>query len=274
MPQNMLGPREVFSGPSGVALGGWLTSSFLAIIVPLSIWSKERNTYYNYYGKYIEYEQQQRQYEEEANGNYDNYSYGNNCSWWNYSCRKRWYNYQQYQQNNNGDNNNDNNSMYLPNWYKFLGGKMNGDDDKEGEEMGNEASGSQKFVYAWTLIMFIGLVLYGARSLYKGGERTGLIVSLFLFGNFCLLNLVTVAQGAIETEDRQMENSVYGWYGQWGVLIAYTDFWVILHSFIFASFFGIQSWIEQKAAADVDAEERAVEITPTDSVHTNYLDMA
>merc|ERR1712228_273607 len=98
--------------------------------------------------------------------------------------------------------------------------------------MTSDSEGSIKFVYSWTLVMFFALIFFGFRVLHKEKDRVGLIALLILYINFLLLNLLTVVNGVIETEARKMEESVYGWSGQWGVLVAYTDFWFLLHSFI------------------------------------------
>ena len=54
--------RDAFQpaqGTSGFLLLGWAISGILAIIIPVSKWSAERNKYYGYYGQYNAYEQQQ-----------------------------------------------------------------------------------------------------------------------------------------------------------------------------------------------------------------------
>ena len=260
-PRNMHVPRprevrEKFEGPNGLVLGAWVLSSLLAVIIPVSKWAKERNDYYRYFGKYNEYEWKQKQYEEQANGNYNyNGAYGSLCSWWDFKCRQRLNRYQYYQQQNNNE---DGNGMMMPSWYSFFGGKIEGD-DREREEGGmQQSNGSMKFVYAWTIIMFIGLFVYGWRNLSQGKDRMGLIVALLLFGQFSLMNLITSCQGAIETDARYFENSVYGWFGQYSVLLAYTDFWMVLHSFIFAAVLGIMRECkkqEEKEAEDQEAME-------------------
>jgi len=255
--------RESFQpeGTSGYLLAGWTLSSFLALIVPVSKWAAERNRYHQYYGQYNEYQQQQQQYE---NGNYNgNYNgngngnvYGGMCSWWNFKCRYRMQQYQQmYGNNNNGDQDQEQAQMraMMPGWYFFFGGAVE-DDDREREEMGltsNESS--MKFVWFCTIIMFIGLSIFGFRAMYSGKDRVGVIVALLIFGQFSLMNLLTTVQGTIETDNRFFEDSVYGWFGQWSVLVAYTDFWLMLHCFIFAGMLGILRVLDKKAQRDVVA---------------------
>ncbi|KAL7533912.1 hypothetical protein ACHAXR_007669 [Thalassiosira sp. AJA248-18] len=249
---------------SGALLFGWLLSSFLAIIIPVSKWAAERNRYHKYYGQYNEYEQQQRQYEEQANGNYNNNgSYYNLCSWWDLKCKYRMHRYQQQygNYNNNGDNGGGSNDQQmramLPSWYFFFGGSLE-DDEREREEMGMSSNeGSMKFVYVCTIMMFIGLSVFGYRSMYAGKDRMGVIVALLIFGQFSLMNLLTTVQGTVETDNRFFEDSIYGWFGQWSVLVAYTDFWLMLHCFGFAGFLGLLRCLDKKAQQDVSNDVAA-----------------
>jgi len=137
-PRNMHVPRpqelrEAFhsSPTSGYLLFGWVLSGVLAIIIPVSKWVAERNDYYNYAGKYNQYEQQQRQYEEQQNGNYN--MYGSLCKWYDFKCRISMGRYQQ-QYGNNGEQDNEQQAMrqYLPNWFFFFGGQME-DDERQRE---------------------------------------------------------------------------------------------------------------------------------------------
>lgn len=283
---------DIFKSPQGFILGLWLLSSLVAIFVPVSIWSHNRNKYYQYVGVYNEYAAQQSQYEQQQqnnNNNNNNYAnYGNPCSWWNYSCKKKYAQYEAYfNYNNNGNNNQNNNQnqIILPGWYTFLGGKVQ-IDEREAEEMGisqETSSGSIKFVYSWTLILFLALIGYGSRILYSnnkeqpggGGDRSGLLALLILYMNFLLLNLLTVVNGVIETEERQLEDSIYGWSGQWGVLVAYTDFWMLLHSLIFSCVFGIPSCIQMMKSnrRGGDNNNNAESSSSTVEMANNYANM-
>mgnify|MGYP000163598256 CR=1 FL=1 len=243
-------------------LAAWSLSSILAVIVPVSKWAMERNRYYKYYGAYNEYEQQQQQYEGQNNGgNNWNGNYYNVCSWWNLACK---YRMRRYQQNYGGDGGGGNNEQaqmqaILPNWYYFFGGSVE-EDERQREEMGmGQNEGGMKFVYICTLVMFVVLATFGFRQLYAGKEKTGTILALFIFGMFSLMNLLTTVQGTIETDGRFFEESVYGWYGQWAVLVAYTDFWLMLHCFIFAGVLGIMRFKDKRAKHDAD-EESALEL--------------
>ena len=53
-------------------------------------------------------------------------------------------------------------------WYFFFGGSVE-EDERQREEMGMGSNdGSMKFVYACIMIMFIGVSIYGFRSMYSG----------------------------------------------------------------------------------------------------------
>jgi len=265
--------REKFQpeGTSGTLLFTWTISSILAIIIPVCKWSVQRKKYYSYYGQYNEYEQQQQQYEEQANGNYNNGNgngngYYNLCSWYDFKCRYSMRKYQQmYGYNNNGNGGGGSNDQaqmraMLPDWYFFFGGSME-EDERQREEMGlGQNNGSMKFVYICTIVMFLAMAVFGFRSMYAGKDRSGVIMALLIFGQFSLMNLLTTVQGTIETDNRFFEDSVYGWYGQWSVLVAYTDFWLMLHCFIFAGFLGLLRCLDKRAAQDADDEAANLEM--------------
>jgi len=255
-PRNMHIPRpneiraSIEASPtSGFTLFGYLLSSFLAIIIPVSKWSSERGKYYRYMGQYNQYDQQQQQYENGNNGNY-NYNNYNLCKWYDFRCRLRMQRYQQYAQQN-GEQGGENGSMQalLPNWFFFFGGQMEGDEREREEGMGmNQNEGSMKFVYAMTIITFVGLTIFAMRSLWAGKDRLGVIVALLALGLFSVMNLLTSVQ-SISSDGRYSENSVYGWYGQFSVLVAYTDFWVMIHCFGAAAVLGLLRWKDKKSAS-------------------------
>jgi len=247
-------PRELrerfqpVEGTSVILLLGWLVSAALAVIIPVSKWAAERNKYHRYYGQYNEYNYQQ----EGNNGNYNNYNGNNNmysqfCSWWDFQCRYRVGRYQQMYGNGEGGQEEGQMRAMLPGWYFFFGGSI--EQDGEGEEGSTRKNeGSMQFVYAMTVIMFLGLTVFGYRSMYAGKDRMGVIAALLIFGTFSLLNLVTTVQGTVETDNRFFENSIYGWFGQWSVLVAYTDFWLCLHCFLFAGALGLMGCFDKRAA--------------------------
>ena len=246
--------KEKFSGASGITLAAWILSSLIAIILPVAKWTRERNQYYSYMGKYHEYEWKQRQYEEMQNGN-GMYNTMNMCSWWNFRCRKRVAQYQYYMQRQQGGENRQGYNVMgmLPGWYTFFGGSVNTEGEGREAEMGmnSQSSGAMKFVYFWNIIMFLGVSIFGYRTLANGKDRMGLIVALLIYAQFSLMNLITITQGAIQTDERFFENSIYGWFGQWSVLVAYTDFWMFLHSIIFAAVLGLIQYCNRDQTEDV-----------------------
>lgn len=243
----------------------WLAGAFFSIIVPLRKWKSGREAYYAVYGAYNEYEQQQRMYEEaqnqnqnnyngyyDQNGNWNAYQY-NKCHWWQFQCRRTQKYYQQAQQQGaEGEN-----RMYAPWWYDLLGGKTMGE-GREREEMGMEDDGAVKFVYWWLLLIFLAIVGYGVFILVKHHRTRSdpataptasanhtlhigiLMALLFLFMQFALVSMITMCQGVISIEDREMERSIYGWYGQWGVLIVYTCSWYFFYSLAALVVFGVR----------------------------------
>ena len=134
-------------------------------------------------------------------------------------------------------------------WYFFFGGAVE-DDKHKWEDMGmSQNNGLMKFVYICTIIMFIGLSVFGFHIIYMGKDRMGVIVALLIFGMFRLMNLITTVQDTIETNNRFFEDSVYRWFGHWDILVAYTDFWLMLHCFIFASLLGLLRCLDRNRKA-------------------------
>lgn len=224
-----------------IMTGVWAVAGTLTVLIPVFMWYAARGDYYNVWGQYIEYEQ------EEENGddnNDDDYSYYQDCGWWNLPCRKQQYNYAMYDDSGDGQN------EELPMWFIFLGGQTEQMQRWEEEATGRRDGGNQsssaalRFVYVWTLIMFLFIVAYGTYVLYKRQGRTSLILILLLFSQFCLMSLVLVPQGVISSDDRDLEDSIYGWYGQQGVLLEYTNLWLMLFCVVFGLGFGIQAFWE------------------------------
>jgi len=239
-------------------LGVWLLAGILSATIPLMQWGVNRGKYYSAYGYYIAYENEQREYEEAQNQNDDqnndnaNYYY-RACSWWNARCRMQQYKYAMYDEDGG---NGDGYQETLPAWYIFLGGQTEEMQRWEEENTGQRAednmsaaTSGQKFVYAWTLIMFLALLSFGVYTFVKpfAGARRNLLVLLVVFAQFSLINLITSAQGMISQEDRAFENSPYGWYGQIGVLMTYTHFWFLLFTALWSIGFGVQAFKENKA---------------------------
>ena len=237
----------------------WLVSSFAAVIIPVIVWSTKRAAYYNRVGYALEAEEKQRQYYQNqeqnnnnnANGNY--YSTYKECGWWNWACKKRQYYYATMQENNNGEY-----REQLPGWYIVFGGVDDSDEmrrwkeentGQRAEEGQQRSEGGMKFVYALTLIMFVALVAYGVLTIGKRQSRGNLMVFLAVTCFVAFTNLIMAANGAISNDDRDLENSYYGWYGQMGVLLVYTDFWIMLFSFGYLVAFQVHNFLARKRGA-------------------------
>jgi len=247
-------PRALLADPFPF-IAFWLIAGVLAIVIPVIRWSKEKRRYYQYIGYQIEYEQAQRNYEENQNGNGQNNNnyYYNSCKWWQWGCRKRQYQYQQYQEGGEDQ-------VQVPNWYLFIGGQTE-QDRRQQEENGQQAgsSGALKFVYVWSLILFVLVLAYGVFVLYKRRPTLGLMILMLLFASFSLMNLLLMGQGVIETDGRAMEDSIYGWYGQLGVLMVYTDFWYMMFCIVFVFALAVRMFLFRRSNknANQGGEENA-----------------
>lgn len=226
-------------------VAGWVVTALVAAVIPWAHWNRKRQAYYKYAGYLVEYQNQQREQEEAQNGN--QYQYYQKCSWWNFSCSRRnnnqYNNYngqqqqQQQQQNYNNNQQYYGNGMRYPNWFWKLGGSTE-EERRDREEFfgGDTTPMAVRLVHAWTNLLFAGLVIYGAVALVRGNNLNSVRTAFFIFLQFAVMVMILLPQGAITTEEREMEDSVYGWYGQLGVLMVYQDFWYAIFS-VFALFF-------------------------------------
>ena len=151
------------------------------------------------------------------------------------------------------------NREILPDWFFFFGGKTEQMERME-EEAGQTASMSQpalKFVYAWSMVLFFALVAYGILVVVKRQSYVGLIVAMLLFAQFSLMNLLMMTHGVISSDNRDMEDSIYGWFGQTSVLMACTDFWYIAYCTVFSVVFGVRIFMERRRKMAEGDEERA-----------------
>lgn len=248
----------------------WFASGLAAIIIPLIIWSSQRSVYFMKYGSYNKaqdyyeeqqryYKQQQEYYEQQQNGNYyygygnQNQSYYKECSWINWICRKRQWQYATYSQDGG---NGDEVTQEMPGWYIFLGGETEAMQRWKEENTGERADGSSStkgmgFVYFLTLCLFIALLAYGAMSIAKREPITTMMPILVFSAVIGFMNLI-MSVNTISSDDRDMEDSYYGWYGQMGVLMVYTNFWMMLFSFAFMVVFTINNYLGKKMAEKED----------------------
>ena len=253
----------------------WLLLGIAVMIIPFVQWHVRRMKHYNAVGYYVEYEQQQRQYEEQGNnknGNNNNngyygYSEYKECGSWNFICKSKQEQLAQMYFGNSGDNNNGQNSnnynnnqaaeaaaddTSIPTWFLMISNSESEamrrwkeentgqrQDNMEEEEL--EPTVGEILVVSYLVIASVATIVYGCHSLYKSEgniKRTGgIIMALIVLLNLFILNLMLVP-ALVSVEDRVMEDSVYGWYGQIGVLMAYLDFWGILFCTGFIIFFG------------------------------------
>lgn len=206
-------------------IGTWWVAGILSILIPFFIWRSEKQAFYSTYGKAIEYQNAQRAYEEaqNANQNDDGQEMQSwNCGWWQFRCRNNRYAYMKaYGDNGNGERM----SVYTPSWYNYLGGKYDdiGSRDREALGMDSSADNSEslRFVYTWSVLVFMAILAYGSYVFYKRQPLMTLNVMMGLVWQYALLLMVLMPQGIISTEERDLEDSVYGWYGQMGVLMVY-----------------------------------------------------
>lgn len=239
-------------------VAGWVVSAAVAVAVPWAHWNKKKQMYYKYAGYMVEYQNQQRQGE-----NGQQQYYGNNCSWWQWGCSNNQYgnnNYQNQQQqqqqyqNANYNQQYNQNGMRFPSWFMRLGGTTEEDRRQREEQMGDAGAPSAvRLIHAWTNILFIGLVIFGAVSLARGTNLNSVRTAFFIFLQAAIMMMILIPQGAISTEDREMENSVYGWYGQLGVLMVYQDFWYALYSVFACIFLTVRMIFVQRQARAVTA---------------------
>lgn len=247
----------------------WLLSGLWVILFPSILWSCHRGSYYRSYGaarKAEDYYEQQQEYykqQQQNNGNrvldqyYNNYyeepSYYKDCSWINWVCRVRQYNYAI--ADDNGDQQEDNGEQRLPWWYIVLGGQSEEMQRWEEENTGVRdvapSTAGMKFVYTWTLLLFIGLLVFGVFSIAKIPKDPSAVLSftavLAVTASVAFMNLIMTTQGVISTDDKDLEDSYYGWYGQWGVLVAYMDFWIMICSLAFIIAFQVRAHLEKKS---------------------------
>ena len=234
----------------------WLIGGILSILVPVLKWNANKQEYYDSYGYAIEYEQQQRAYEEQQNGgNNNNNSWYNypQCHWWQYKCRKSQFNYRQNAMGGGNNNDNGNYQFQYPGWFIFFGGETEEDQRwrEEQGEIGETSSGALKFVYAWSIVMFVTILFYGCFVLYKRRTVGPLIIMLCMFLQFCLMAMALVCQGVLDTDDRDLEDSVYGFYGQMGVLLVYTYYAYFWFTIVFTVAFVVRAfWERYKKTGD------------------------
>jgi hypothetical protein len=212
-------------------LTAWVLSGILVIFIPVIYWNRKKSKFFKEYGYIIEYE------------NYRKFSYYPSCSWYQWRCRRKQFQYLDgMEEKSSGEDSEDGDYGIndLPTWYRFLGG-LTEDERHVKEELNvDSTSGALKFVYGCTLVMFISMLAYGAYVLCTRRRAGRIVLIMALFAQFSLLNLLLLVQGVILTDDQDLQNEIYGWYGQLSVLMAYTDFMYILFCTVFALVFVVR----------------------------------
>lgn len=245
----------------------WIITGLLAILIPVITWSSNRGTYYSAYGyaKELEdLEKQQEEYynqqQEENDGNDGDdgnnyYSYYKECGWLNWSCKKKQYYYATAEEREKQAENGEAVQM-MPDWYILLGGYENSEEMQKWKEENtgvrqegqfNGASGGMKFVYFSTLIIFVSLLVFGGMSIAKKQDSSNLLVFLVLAAVVSFMNLISAGQSLIGNDDKEFEDSYYGWFGQMGVLMVYFNFYILLFSVGHLIAFRVKSYLANKA---------------------------
>lgn len=251
-------------------LGLWWLGGIITIVAPVLRWHVAKQDFFQHYGAYHQYEQQQR------NNDY-NYQYQQQmaqafkCKWYQFECRQR---QAQYLQAQNYDPNRL--KFFTPGWYASLGGRFDSaEQEPEQERMVSsfdENSGAVKFVYAWSLVIFVSLLFYGTFVILTRRSVQGLVLSLGLITQYSLLMLILLPQGVIRNNDEALERSSYGWYGQMAVLMVFFNFAQVLFGPIFmiltSAMAAYQSSVEAEPANKVEDDGFSYKpaVTVTDSV--------
>jgi hypothetical protein len=254
----------------------WVLGGLLCIVIPRRTWKAQKDEYYESYGYYVEYTQVNRQNYNNHNSNnkqngYTSYyqSVKASCSWWDFSCRERVAKYSELFQTNDNDNYNDD---QVPNWYRFMGGVT--EEDRQAREqagmqaMSSDPFGTIRFVYAWTLVLFVVLVLYGLVAVSRQHNLNTVRWCLFQSANVALLVMLLCVQGVIETDDQAMHGSIYGWHGQLAVLLVYSCFAYLIFSLVAAIAISIRMCRLARTTAAAAASDEQEEVTSESPRHT------
>jgi hypothetical protein len=112
------------------------------------------------------------------------------------------------------------------------------------------------------------LLVYGSFVLLTGRSVLGLIVLCAVFAQFSLIQILLCGQGVISSDNRQLEDTVYGWYGQAGVLQVYTDFGMFLFCTGFCLIFAIHGLIRICASRRAGSSAKIEEETDSEQGFT------
>jgi hypothetical protein len=243
----------------------WLLGGVLTILIPVFYRTKKMNDYKQMYYMW-NWEEAQRQWQEKQQQYYENYenqyaqqwnqgayqweqmrgTYDiNQCKWWQFNCFP-------YYINENGEP--EPAAGWYPAW--FSGWTVT---EQEREQMleDGDTSAALKFVYAWQIIMFIAILVYGFFVIRQNRIVTGLIVALIVFANMSFLGMWMLADGSIITDGEFVQK--IGFYGQFPVLMFITNAWYVAFGVIFSIVFAIRGHSMHK----IDAKKQNQDITST-----------
>ncbi|KAG7347337.1 hypothetical protein IV203_016042 [Nitzschia inconspicua] len=259
-----------------VLSASWVLSGLLAFLIPLIYRTIHKKKYEQEYMKYFwekeyEYQEEMRQQGYEKYGN--NYNYGgaymypdnymnreywdvNNCRWWQMNCFP-------YYVNQDGEPMPD--QGWYPTWYS---GWTVTEEEREQMALGREQPGSLKFVYVWQLLTFLVLLWYGVRVIRQNRNVTGLLIALFVWANFAFMSMWLMADNSIQIDGDGVFRS--GFYGQLSVLIFLSNFWYMLHAFIFLIVLGMRQCMIQEEAERVKKERETVHHQIAEAERENY----
>lgn len=210
----------------------WYISGALSVLVPLLTFSIARVTY---------------QGDDEARNDEGNWR--NFCKWYQYKCRRSFYQYQQA----NGQQEDHQEDSQAPWWW------FNRERDHRGREEGSQPV--LVFVYVWSLFLFGSILFFGVNQMETNNKIV--ISSLLFFANlaFIMMILLQGLEGVVETEGRGVEE--HGFVGQVGVLLFLTYLMWLIFSTAFAFILHRRESRQSATAGINDYQMHSDELKPT-----------
>jgi hypothetical protein len=211
--------------PDGFFLTIWYLSASVVVILPLIVFGSTRLAHdrgiYNHADVYTPYK-----------SGYGGYYYANGqgngqdaqaawsptpCKWYQWGCSDYVAGMSdgQNQMNNNVYGSNNPYSNKHPWWYMWAA-----DEQRKDQVIG--VNPTLVIIYLWTLALFGTIVYYGHKTLVGGKNMNSVTASLFLLANFSFMSMLYLGglTGAVEDDGEVI--LIYGWYGQFGVLMYMT----------------------------------------------------
>ena len=132
-----------------------------------------------------------------------------------------------------------NSKAMSPSWYNMLGGKLY-------MYNGLTSSAATPFVYAWSLLIFVALIAYGAYAIYSKHSLFALAFAMFMHLQASLMLLLLLPQGILPTPEADGSLSdPYAFYNSASMLMVYTFFSYILFDIIAFVLFGGKTLLEK-----------------------------